>query len=115
VRKAAQNPELDTERGRGLVDILASYTQTFLLLHRYDEGLLKEPTARPGGRLPTVDDARAALAGLKADLMHRGQATELFARERDNGLDSITSSFGSSGSCGLKHSHQKQHLQEYPC
>ena len=26
VRKAAQNPELDTERGRGLVDIIASYT-----------------------------------------------------------------------------------------
>jgi len=89
VRKAAQNPELDTERGRGLVDIIASYTQTFLLLHRYDEGLLTEPKARPGGRLPTVDEARAALAGLKADLMHRGQATELFARERDNGLDSI--------------------------
>ncbi|MBS3754856.1 MAG: virulence RhuM family protein [Desulfobacterales bacterium] len=26
VRKAAQSPELDTERGRGLVDIIASYT-----------------------------------------------------------------------------------------
>jgi prophage maintenance system killer protein/prophage antirepressor-like protein len=89
VRTAAQSPELDTESGRGLVDIMVSYTQTFLLLHRYDEGLLTEPKARPGGRLPTIDEARAALAGLKADLMHRGQATELFARERNNGRDSI--------------------------
>ncbi|MFC3284474.1 RhuM family protein [Litchfieldella rifensis] len=89
VRKAAKSPELDTTSGRGLVDILARYAQTFLLLQRYDEGLLTEPAAQAGGRLPSVDEAWAALAQLKGDLMARGEATDLFARDRSDGLASL--------------------------
>lgn len=89
VRKAAQSPALDTSSGRGLVDIVARYAQTFLLLQRYDEGLLTEPQAQPGGRLPSVKEARTALAGLKAELMARGEATDLFARDRGDGLASL--------------------------
>jgi len=36
VRKAAQSSELQTDTGRGLVDIVTRYAQTFLLLQRYD-------------------------------------------------------------------------------
>lgn len=54
VRKTAQSPELTTDSGRGLVDIVARYAQTFLLLQRYDEGLLTDPPAQAGGRLPSV-------------------------------------------------------------
>ena len=42
VKKAAQSPELQAETGRGLVDIVTRYAQTFLLLQRYDEGLLTD-------------------------------------------------------------------------
>lgn len=52
VKKASQNPELLTDTGRGLVDIVTRYAQTFLLLQRYDEGLLTEPQTVVGGRLP---------------------------------------------------------------
>jgi hypothetical protein len=38
VRKAASGEALTTDQGRGLVDIIARYTQTFLLLQRYDKG-----------------------------------------------------------------------------
>lgn len=89
VRKAAQSPALDTQSGRGLVDIVSRYAQTFLLLQRYDEGLLTEPDAQPGGMLPTPDEARAALDKLKRELMARGEATDLFARDRDDGLASL--------------------------
>jgi prophage maintenance system killer protein len=89
VRKTAQSPELTTDSGRGLVDIVARYAQTFLLLQRYDEGLLTEPQAQPGGRLPSVNEARAALDNLKAELMARGEATDLFARDRGDGLASL--------------------------
>lgn len=34
VRKAAQSPALDTQTGRGLIDIVSRYAQTFLLLQR---------------------------------------------------------------------------------
>lgn len=89
VRKAALSPELTTESGRGLVDIVSRYAQTFLLLQRYDEGLLTDPQAQPGGRLPSVKEARAALDNLKAELMARGEATDLFARDRGDGLASL--------------------------
>lgn len=89
VRKAAQSPELRAETGRGLVDIVTRYAQTFLLLQRYDEGLLTEPPTETGGRLPSVEEARAALAGLKADLMKRGETTALFAQERGDGLAAL--------------------------
>lgn len=46
VRRAAQSPALDTDSSRGLVDIVSRYAQTFLLLQRYDEGLLTEPQAQ---------------------------------------------------------------------
>ncbi|MBL4852567.1 MAG: virulence protein RhuM/Fic/DOC family protein [Gammaproteobacteria bacterium] len=89
IRKTAQSPELQLESGRGLVDIVSRYAQTFLLLQRYDEGLLSDPKTQAGGELPRVADARAALARLKVDLMARGEATDLFAREREDGLASI--------------------------
>jgi prophage maintenance system killer protein/prophage antirepressor-like protein len=89
VRKLAQNPELPHDAGRGLLDVVTRYARTFLLLQRYDEGLLTDPPQQSGGRLPTLTEARQALAQLKADLMARGEATDLFARERGDGLDAL--------------------------
>jgi len=89
VKKAAQSPELLADTGRGLVDIVTRYAQTFLLLQRYDEGLLTEPPEQRGGTLPTPAEARAALAQLKADLMARDEATDLFARERGDAFDAL--------------------------
>jgi len=89
VKKAAQSPELLADTGRGLVDIVTRYAQTFLLLQRYDEGLLTEPPEQRGGTLPTPAEARAALARLKNDLMARDEATDLFARERGDAFDAL--------------------------
>lgn len=89
VRRTAGSEALTVEAGRGLVDVIARYTQTFLLLQRYDEGLLTEPKGAPGGVLPTVTEARAAIATLKQELIRRGEATALFGQERDEGLASL--------------------------
>jgi len=89
IQKTAQSPELSFEAGRGLVDIVSRYTQTFLWLQRYDEGLLEEPAGQAGGTLPSRSEAEGALAGLKRELLARGEATDLFARPRGDGLASI--------------------------
>jgi hypothetical protein len=60
VRKAAGVEALASDQGRGLVDVIARYTQTFLWLQRYDAGLLTEPKGSPGGALPGAQEARAA-------------------------------------------------------
>jgi hypothetical protein len=88
VRKAAATGALSTDQGRGLIDVIARYTQTFLLLQRYDEGLLVEPKGIAGGVLPPVAEARAAIVRLKRDLLACSEATDLFgrARRRTRGL-----------------------------
>ncbi len=89
VRKAASGEALTSDQGRGLVEVIARYTQTFLLLQRYDEGLLTEPKGHPGGVLPAVREARTAIARLAADLRARGETTDLFGREREDGLAAL--------------------------
>ena len=88
-KKAAQSPMFAVDAGRGLVDIITRYTQTFLLLQRYDQGLLTEPRQQPGGALPTVEEVRRMLAALKTDLVGRSEATALFAQERGDGLAAL--------------------------
>ena len=89
IQKTANSSELTLESGRGLVDIVSRYTHTFLWLQQYDEGLLTEPQTQQGGTLPTYIEACSALAELKSQLMSKGEASDLFGRERDNGLSAI--------------------------
>lgn len=89
VRKAAQSSDLIAETGRGLVEIVSRYTQTFLLLQRYDEGLLTDPNGTTGGEMPSLHEVRHSIASLKADLMSRGEASDLFGLERGDGLAAI--------------------------
>lgn len=89
IQKTAKSSELTLESGRGLVDIVSRYTQTFLWLQQYDEGLLAEPKVQTGGTLPTYTEAKQALQSLKIQLMERGEASDLFGRERDDGLSAI--------------------------
>ena len=89
IQKTAASPELTVESGRGLVDIVSRYTHTFLWLQQYDAGLLQEPSGENGGILPSVQEARTALHTFKQQLIARGEATELFAREREDGFAAL--------------------------
>ena len=92
IEKAADSPTLNTDFGRGLLEITKRYTKTFLWLQRYDEGLLEEPKGKKGGVLPRLEDAEKGLCDLKKQLMERGEATELFANLRSK--DGLAAIFG---------------------
>jgi hypothetical protein len=89
VRQAVASPQLTTDMGRGLVEVIARYTQTFLWLQRYDEGMLTEPKGEPGGVLLTLAEARGAVARLREDLISRQEAGGMFGQERGDGLSAI--------------------------
>lgn len=89
VRKAARGVGFDETSGRGLVEIISRYTQTFLWLQRYDEGLLTEPAGTEGGILLGEEQAMQALNQLKVQLVSRSEATELFALPRGDGLAAL--------------------------
>lgn len=61
-----KSPEITAEAGSGLVEIVSRYTQTFLWLQRYDEGLLDEPSGQAGGSLRSPVDAMQSLEELKS-------------------------------------------------
>lgn len=98
-RRAVASPQLTTDMGRGLVEVIARYTQTFLLLQRYDEGLLTEPKGETGGELPLVAEARAAIFSLRENLIDRKEAGELFGHERSDGLAAILGNLNQSAFC----------------
>ncbi|THA08935.1 RhuM family protein [Rodentibacter pneumotropicus] len=89
IQKTARSPELTVASGRGLVDIVSRYAQTFLWLQQYDEGLLAEPQTQQGGALPSLSEARSALQQFKQQLIEKGEASDLFGKERDDGLAAI--------------------------
>jgi hypothetical protein len=88
IRKATRSPAITAEAGNGLVEIVSRYTQTFLWLQRYDEGMLNEPAGQSGGRF-TETEAMAALRALKTSLIGRGEATDLFVAPRGDGLGAL--------------------------
>ena len=92
IQKASQSPAMATDMGRGLVDILSRYTQTFLWLQQYDEGLLKEPEGQTGGNLATPEDAMNSLHEFKEQLKAKGEASDLFAKSSRKG--SLAGIFG---------------------
>lgn len=57
INKTLKNPEINSEASKGLAEIVSRYTQTFLWLQRYDEGLLEEPSGQNGGKLITHTQA----------------------------------------------------------
>lgn len=82
---------LVTDEGRAVLDVVQRYTRSWRLLLEYDEERLAEV---PGSAVvPTaalsLDDARAAAASLRDDLVGRGQAGALFGQERGDGLAGI--------------------------
>lgn len=89
IKKTASSPERNLDSATGLVEIISRYTQTFLWLQRYDEGLLQAPTGQRGGVLLEPTQAMAALQQLKIDLMQRQEATHLFAQLRGDGLAAL--------------------------
>jgi len=82
--------ELVSDIGQEVVGLILGYARTWRLLQDYDEGALGVPSgARPARGILGLDEARRALDALAGELRERGEAGELFARDRGDGLASI--------------------------
>ncbi|WP_290651406.1 RhuM family protein [Aquisalimonas sp.] len=82
--------ELVSDLGQEVVGLILGYSRTWRLLQDYDEGALGPPPgARPARGVLGLEEARLALDALAAELRYRGEASELFARDRGEGLASI--------------------------
>jgi len=88
--KTLTRQALVTDLGREVVGLILGYARTWRLLLDYDEDRLElPPGARPARGVLGYDEARRALDALAEELRSRGEASELFARERGEGLAAI--------------------------
>ncbi|WP_237762270.1 RhuM family protein [Legionella shakespearei] len=89
LQKTLINHELVNDLGREAIQIIA-YTKAWDLLLAYDEGELSLPTKeKQTTQTLTYQVALSAIESLKQELRVRKEATALFGKERDGGLDSI--------------------------
>ncbi|WP_461517785.1 RhuM family protein [Porticoccus sp.] len=88
--KTLARQELVTDVGREVISLILGYSRTWRLLLDYDEDKLALPAgSRPAKGVLGYPEARRALDALKAELQNRGEASELFARDRGDNLSSI--------------------------
>jgi hypothetical protein len=81
---------LVSDTGQAVVALISGYARTWRLLLQYDEDSLALPEGcRPARGVLNHDRASFAIAGLKADLAGRGEATSLFGQERGDALAAI--------------------------
>jgi prophage maintenance system killer protein len=82
---------LVSDEGRAVLDVVHQYTRTWRLLLEYDERRLPEAPAhpvKPAASLP-LEQARDAITRLRDSLAARGEAADLFGRERGDQLGTI--------------------------
>jgi len=72
-----------------LLEVIAKYAKSWLLLRRYDDNCL----AIPKGKNPTFvldyETAQDVIVKLKTNLIAKGEATDIFGHEREQGLRAI--------------------------
>lgn len=88
--KTLVRQELVTDVGREVIGLILGYAKTWRLLLDYDEGNLGLPSGiRPAHGVLRYEEARRALDALAAELKSRGEASDMFARDRGDNLDAI--------------------------
>ena len=99
IKQAVENRSLSDEEAKGFIEIIGTYAKSWALLQGYDEQTLQEVIATKEQRfILDYDEAKAAIAALKKELMAKGEATELFGNEKagefKGNLLNIYQSFG---------------------
>jgi prophage maintenance system killer protein len=80
----------ELSEAKGLLAILSGYTRSFVLLNQYDSQSLPDGSFNPHISYEIeYQEAKAAIAELKKQLMAQRQATELFGNEKDDSFSGI--------------------------
>lgn len=90
LKETIEKSDLDLVEAKGLLNVILNYSRTWTLLQGYDEdSLSKEVSAKEQKFILDFDEAKDAIAQLKRELINKGEASELFAREKANEFDGL--------------------------
>lgn len=89
---AEKGKYIDKAEAEWLLDIIASYAESFVLLNQYDSGKLTDTWEKDITYIIRYDEAISAIRELKSRLIGESEATELFGNEKDTSFEGILSS-----------------------
>jgi DNA ligase (NAD+) len=85
--------DLVTEQGKAVLEVVTRYAKSWTLLLQYDEDQLELPKeSNPAKHVLDYQQTKEAIATLKAELIKRGEASDLFGQEREKHLQGILGS-----------------------
>jgi death-on-curing family protein len=83
--------KIDPDEAKWLLDIIASYTDSFVTLNRYDTGDLSEVGDEDITYIIQYAEAKSAIRELKEKLLEQSEANEIFGNEKDESFIGILS------------------------
>ncbi len=84
---------LSPNETQGLLEIISKYTRSFVLLNQFDSNTLQaEPSEKQLTHEINYDEAINAIEELKKKLIAKGEASELFGRQREGAFEGILNS-----------------------
>lgn len=84
--------KIDPDEAKWLLDIIASYTDSFVTLNRYDTGSLSDIGDENITYIIDYTEAKSAIIELKSKLVEQSEANEIFGNEKDESFIGILSS-----------------------
>ncbi len=89
IEQSVKAETLQLQEAKGLLEILSHYTKSFVLLNQFDSQNLKTGNLNDNITYEIkYDEAIAAIAALKKQLMAKKEASELFGKEKDKSFKS---------------------------
>jgi hypothetical protein len=89
IKQASSRRQLTNDEAQGLLDIIAKYAKSWLLLKSYDENNLPATKGKSPKFSLAYQAALNAIAKLKENLIAKQEASSIFGNEREHGLDAI--------------------------
>lgn len=99
IQESGNSEQLQLNEAKGLLDIISNYTQSFVLLNKFDSHKLEAEKLNENITYEIkYEEAAMAIAELKKQLISKKDATELFGNQKDSSfkgiLGNIVQSFG---------------------
>ncbi|RBQ32051.1 hypothetical protein CRU92_04590 [Arcobacter sp. FW59] len=90
LKQTIEKGELELNEAKGLLDVIVNYSKTWTLLQGYDEDSLKcDFIPKEANFIFDSNEAKNYIAQLKNELIKKGEATELFGREKAGEFEGI--------------------------
>ena len=90
IKSTISDTQIELNEAKGLLDVIINYSRTWTLLQGYDEDSLKiDFVPKKANFILDSDEAKSYIEQLKDELIKKGEATELFGREKAGEFEGI--------------------------